>query len=145
MEAFVARHEVHVAYEHGQHYSREELKSAVTVSLQSNWKSVTSKGTKLDLEPCLKTPVAMTSCADEILFIADTENKKLVEVRVERADSKLECNVRTVMNLKENVNPTGLCVVEGQQKLLLADSGTFGGLVVLNLKTEVPCAAKFTE
>ena len=80
-----------------------------------------------------------------ILFIADTGNKKLAEVRVERADFKLECNVRTVMNLKENVNPTGLCVVEGQQKLFLADFGTFGGLVVLNLKTEVPCAAKFTE
>ena len=41
-------------------------------------------------------------------------------------DFKPECNVRTVMNLKENVNPTGLCVVEGQQKLLLADYGTFG-------------------
>ena len=106
---------------------------------------MTNKVTKLDLEPYLKTPVAMTSCADEILFIADTGNKKLVEVRVERADFKQECNVRTVMNLKENVNPTGLCVVEGQQKLLLADFGTFGGLVVLNLKTEVPCAAKFTE
>ena len=103
---------------------------------------MTSKGTKLDLEPCLKTPVAMTSYADEILFIADTGNNKLVEVRVERADFKLECNVRTVMNLKENVNPTGLCVTEGQQKLFLADSGTFGGLVVLNLETEVPCAAK---
>ena len=106
---------------------------------------MTNKVTKLDLEPYMKTPVAMTSCADEILFIADTGNKKLVEVRVERADFKQECNVRTVMNLKENVNPTGLCVVEGQQKLLLADFGTFGGLVVLNLKTEVPCAAKFTE
>ena len=56
------------------------------------------------------------------------------------------------MNLKENINPTELCVIEGQQKLLLADSGTFGGLVVLNLKmtqhnnsyeTEVNCAAKF--
>ena len=68
-----------------------------------------------------------------ILFIADTENKKLAEVRVERADFKLECNVRTVMNLKENVNPTGLCVVEGQQKLLLADSETFGGLVGVSL------------
>ena len=41
----------------------------------------------------MKTPVAMTSCADEILFIADTENKKLVEVRVERADFKLKCNM----------------------------------------------------
>ena len=95
---------------------------------------MTSKGTKLDLEPSLKTPVAMTSCADEILFIADTGNKKLVEVRVEGADFKLECNVQTVMNLKENINPTGLCVIEGQLKLLLADSGTFGGLVVLNLQ-----------
>ena len=75
---------------------------------------MTNKVTKLDLEPYLKTPVAMTSCADEILFIADTGNKKLVEVRVERADFKQECNVLTVMNLKENVNPTGLCVVEGQ-------------------------------
>ena len=95
---------------------------------------MTSKETKLDLEPCLKIPVAMTSCADEILFIADTGKKKLVEVGVERADFKPECNVQTVMNLKENVNPTGLCVTEGQ--LLLA---------VLNLETEVPCAAKFTE
>ena len=41
--------------------------------------------------------------------------------------------MRTVMNLKENVNPTGLCVVEGQQKLLLADSETFGGLVGVSL------------
>ena len=76
---------------------------------------MTSKGKKLDLEPCLKIPVAMTSCADEILFIADTGKKKLVEVGVERADFKPECNVRTVVNLKENVNPTGLCVTEGQQ------------------------------
>ena len=67
----------------------------------------------------------MTSCADEILFIANTENKKLVEARVERADFKLECNVRMVMNLKENVNPIGLCIIEGQQKLLPTDS-TFG-------------------
>ena len=104
-----------------------------------------SKGTKVDLEPCLTTPMTMTSYADEILFIADNGNKKLAEVRVKRADFKPECNLRTVMNLKERVNPTGLCVVEGQQKLLLADSGTSGGLVVLNLKTEVPCAAKFTE
>ena len=36
MEAFVARHEVHVDYEYGRHYSREELKSAITVFLQSN-------------------------------------------------------------------------------------------------------------
>ena len=57
----------------------------------------------------------MTSCADEILFIADTENKKLVEVRVERADFKLKCNMWTVMNLKENINPTELYVIEGQQ------------------------------
>ena len=121
------------------------MKSAITVFLQSNKKSVTSKGTKVDLEPCLTTLVTMTSYADEILFIADTGNKKLAEVRVKRADFKPECNVRTVMNLRERVNPTGLCVVEGQQKLLLADSGTSGGLVVLNLKTEVPCAAKFTE
>ena len=121
------------------------MKSAITVFLQSNKKTVTSKGTKLDLEPCLTTLVTMTSYADEILFIADTGNKKLAEVTVKRADFKPECIVRTVMNLKERVNPTGLCVVEGQQKLLLADSGTSGGLVVLNLKTEVPCAAKFTE
>ena len=38
------------------------------------------------------------------------------------------------MNLKDDVNPTGLCVIEGQQKLLLADSGTFGGLLVINLE-----------
>ena len=106
---------------------------------------MTSKGTKLDLEPCLRTPVTMTSYADEILFIAYTGSKKVAEVRVERADFKPKCNVRTVMNLEENVNPTELCVVEDQQKLSLADSGIFGGLVVLNLKTEVPCAAKFTE
>ena len=113
VEAFVTRHKLHVDYEHmhGQHHSREELKSVITVFLQSNKKSVTSKGTKFDLEQCLKTTVAMTSCADEILFIADTGNKKLVEVRVEKADLKLECNVRTVLNLKENVNPTGLCVI----------------------------------
>ena len=106
---------------------------------------MTSKGIKLDLEPCLKTLVTMTSCPDEILFVIDSGNKKLAKVRVKRADFKPECNVRTVMNLKENVNLTGLCVVEGQQKLLLVDSGTFGGLVVLNPETEVPCAAKFTE
>ena len=41
MKAFVARHEVHVNYEHGQHHSREEFKSAITVFLQSNKKSVT--------------------------------------------------------------------------------------------------------
>ena len=93
MKAFVARHEVHVDYEHGQHHSREELKSATTVFLQSNKKSVTRQGTKLDQEPRLKTPVAMTSCADEILFIGDTENKKLVEVKVERADFKLQRNM----------------------------------------------------
>ena len=104
---------------------------------------MTSKGIKLDLEPCLKTLVTMTSCPDEILFVIDSGNKKLAKVRVKRADFKPECNVRTVMNLKENVNLTGLCVVEGQ--LLLVDSGTFGGLVVLNPETEVPCAAKFTE
>ena len=40
------------------------------------------------------------------------------------------------MNLKENINPTEMCVIEGQQKLLLADSGTFEGLVVLNLKDD---------
>ena len=42
MKAFVARHEVHVNYEHGQHHGREELKSAITVFLQSTKKSVTS-------------------------------------------------------------------------------------------------------
>ena len=134
MEAFVARHKVHVDHQHAKNHSREELKSAINQFLQSNKKSVTSKGTKLDLEPCVKTPVAVTSFADEILFIADTGTKKLVEVRVEKADFKLECYVRTVMNLKDNVNPTGLCVIEGQQKLLLADSGTFGGLLVINLE-----------
>ena len=48
----------------------------------------------------MKTPVAVTSFADEILFIADTGTKRLVEVRVEKADFKLECHVRTVMNLR---------------------------------------------
>lgn len=134
MEAFVARHKVHVDHQLAKNHSREELKSAINQFLQSNKKSVTSKGTKLDLEPCVKTPVAVTSFADEILFIADTGTKRLVEVRVEKADFKLECHVRTVMNLKDNVNPTGLCVIEGQQKLLLADSGIFGGLLVINLE-----------
>lgn len=95
---------------------------------------MTSKGTKLDLESCVKTPVAMTSLADEILFIADTETMRLVELRVEKVDFKLECHVRSVMNLKDDINPTGLCVIEGQQKLLLADSRTFGGLLVINLE-----------
>ena len=134
MEAFVARHKVHVDHQHAKNHSREELKSAINQFLQSNKKSVTSKGTKLDLEPCVKTPVAVTSFAGEILFIADTGTKRLVEVRVEKADFKLECHVQTVVNLKDNVNPTGLCVIEGQQKLLLADSGTFGGLLVINLE-----------
>ncbi|KAJ7361973.1 hypothetical protein OS493_014624 [Desmophyllum pertusum] len=81
MEAFVARHKVHVDHENAKNHSREELKSAINRFLQSNKKSVTNKGTKLDLEPCVKTPVAMTSLADEILFIADTGTRRLVEVR----------------------------------------------------------------
>ena len=95
---------------------------------------MTSKGTKLVLEPSVKTPVAMTSLADEILFLADTGTKRLLEVRVEKADFKLDCYMRTVMNFKDNANPTGLCIIEGQQKLLLADSGTDGGLLVVNLE-----------
>ncbi|KAJ7384375.1 hypothetical protein OS493_022488 [Desmophyllum pertusum] len=38
------------------------------------------------------------------------------------------------MNFNSNVNPTRLCVIEGQQKLLPADSGTVGGLLMLNLE-----------
>ena len=71
---------------------------------------------------------------DEILFIADTGNRKLVEVRVEKADYKMSCHMRTAMKFKDDVNPTGLCATEGQQKFLLADSGTSGGLLVLSLK-----------
>ena len=93
MEAFVARHKVHIDHEHAKNHSREELKSAINQFLQSNKKSVTSKGTKLDLEPCVKTPVAMTSLADEILFIADIGTMRLVEIRVEKVDFKLECHV----------------------------------------------------
>ena len=52
---------------------------------------MTSKGTKLDLEPFLRTPVTMTSYADEILFIAYTGSKKVAEVRVDRADFKPMC------------------------------------------------------
>ena len=134
MEAFVARHKVKVVQENAKNRIREELKSAINHFLQNNKKKVTSKGTKLDLEPSVKTPVAMTSLADEILFLADTETKRLLEVRVEKADFKLDCYLRTVMNFKDNINPTGLCIIEGQQKLLLADSGTDWGLLVVNLE-----------
>jgi len=134
MEAFVARHKVRVVQENGKNRSREELKSAINQFLQNSKKKVTSKGTKLDLEPSVKTPVAMTNVADEILFLADTGTKRLFEVRVKKADFKLDCYTRTVMNFKDNVDPTGLCVIEGQQKLLLADSGTDGGLLAVNLE-----------
>ena len=107
MEAFVTRHKVNVVQENAKNCSREELKSAINQFLQNN--KVTSKGTKLDLEPSVKTPVAMTSLADEIIFLADTETRRLFEVRVEKADCKLDCYMRTVMNFKDNVNPTGLC------------------------------------
>ena len=133
MEAFVTRHKVELVQENAKNCSREELKSAINQFLQNNKKKVTSKGTKLDMEPSVKTPVAMTSLANEILFLADTGSKRLFEVRVEKADFKLDCYMRTVMNFKDKVNPTGLCVIEGQQKLLLADSGTDGGLLVVNL------------
>ena len=102
MEAFVARHKVKVVRENAKNRSREELKSAINQFLQNNKKKVTSKGTKLDLEPSVKTPVATTSLPDEILFLADTGTKRLLEVRVEKADFKLDCYLRTVMNLKDN-------------------------------------------
>ena len=76
----------------------------------------------------------MTSLADEILFLADTWAKRLFEVRVEKADFKLDCYMPMFMNFEDNVNPKGLCVIEDQQKLLLADSGTDGGLLVVNLE-----------
>lgn len=134
MEAFVARHKVKVVQENAKSRGREELKSAINQFLQNNKKKVTSKGTKLDLEPSVKPPVAMTSLADEILFLADTGTKRLFEVRVRKADFKLNCYMRRVMDFKDNVNPTGLCFIEGQQKLLLTDSGTDGGLLVVNLE-----------
>ena len=133
MEAFVARHKVNVVQENDKNRSQEDLKSAINQFLQNN-KKVTSNGTKLDLERSVKTPVAMTSLADEILFLADTGTKRLLEVRVEKADFKLDCYMRTVINFKDNANPTGLCIIEGQQKLLLADSGTGGSLLVVNLE-----------
>ena len=134
MEAFVTRHNVKVVQENAKSCSREELKSAINQFLQNNKKKVTSKGTKLDLEPSVKTPVAMTSLAGEILFLNDTGTKRLFQVRVEKADFKLDCYMPMVMNFEDNVNPKGLCVIEGQQKLLLADSGTDGGLLVVNLE-----------
>ena len=134
MEAFVARHKVKVVQENAKNRSREDFKSAINQFPQNNKKKVTSKGTKLDLEPSVKTPVTKTSLADEILFLADTGTKRLLEVRVEKADFKLDCYMGTVMNFKDNANPTGLCIIEGQQKLLLADSGTDGGLLVVNLE-----------
>lgn len=135
MEAFVARNKIKLNQENAARHSREELKSAISQFLQSNKKTATSKGTKLELqETNVKTPVVMTSLGDEILFIADTGTKKLVEVRVEKDDFKLSCYTRTVLDLNDNVNPTGLCVIDGQQKLLLADSGTHGGLLVVNLE-----------
>ena len=102
MEAFVARHKVKVVRENAKNRSREELKSAINQFLQNNKKKVTSKGTKLDLEPSVKTPVAIKSLPDEILFLADTGTKRLLEVRVEKADFKLDCYLRTVMNFKDN-------------------------------------------
>ncbi|KAJ7384305.1 hypothetical protein OS493_022410 [Desmophyllum pertusum] len=81
MEAFVARQKVHIDHENAKNHSREEFKSAINRFLQSNKKSVTNKGTKLDLEPCVKTPVAMTSLADEIIFIADTGTRRLDNVQ----------------------------------------------------------------
>lgn len=114
--------------------SPRSVKSAISQFLQIKKKKVPSKGTKLDLEPSVKTPVAMTSLAGEILFLNDTGTKRLFQVRVEKADFKLDCYMPMVMNFKDNVNPKKLCVIEGQQKLLLADSGTDGGLLVVNLE-----------
>ena len=91
MDAFVARRKVKVVRENAKNRSREELKSAINQFLQNNKKKVTSKGTKLDLEPSVKTPVAITSLPDEILFLANTGTKRLLEVRVEKADFKLDC------------------------------------------------------
>ena len=92
-----------------------------------------NKGTLLDLRPAVKTPVAMTSLADEILFIADTGTRKLIEVKVEKADFKLQCHSRTVIKFKDNVSPNGLCVIKNRQKLLLADSDPAGGILMINL------------
>ena len=76
----------------------------------------------------------MKSFPDDIVILADSKIKRLVKVRVEKADFKLECYMCTIMNFKEKVHPTGLCAIEAQQKLLLADSGTDGGLLVISLK-----------
>lgn len=86
-----------------------DQKEACRECQENNKKKVTSKGTKLDLEPSVKTPVAMTSLADEILFLADTGTKRLFEARVEKANFKLDCYMRTVMKFKDNVNSTRLC------------------------------------
>lgn len=98
MEAFVARHKIKLGRENATRHSRDELKSAINQFLQSN-KKVTSKGTELELETSVKTPVAMTSLGDEILFIADTGTKKLFEVRVEKDDFKLGRYMRIVLDL----------------------------------------------
>ena len=129
MEAFVARHKVKVVRENAKNRSREELKSAINQFLQNNKKKVTSKGTKFDLEPSFKTPVAITSLPDEILFLADTGTKRLLEVRVEKADFKLDRYLRTVMNFKDNHGQSNR-IVHHRRPAEIAD----GGLLVVNLK-----------
>ena len=99
MEAFVARHKIKLGRENATRHSRDELKSAINQFLQSNTKKATSKGTELELETSVKTPVAMTSLGDEILFMADTGTKKLFEVRVEKDDFKLGRYMQIVLDL----------------------------------------------
>ena len=106
MNVFVTRHKAEINSWHDgldenvKNHSREELKSAIHQFPQGNRKKVGNKGTLLDLQPAVKTPVAMTSLADEILFIADTGTRKLIEVKVEKADFKLQCHSRTVIKLR---------------------------------------------
>ena len=61
VEAFVARHNVHVESTNLRNLTRDEMKTAIDQFLQRNTKSASSRGTKLDLEPGVRTPVAMTS------------------------------------------------------------------------------------
>ena len=64
----------------------------------------------------------MTSLADEILFISDTGTRILVEIKVKKADFKLQCHSRTVIKFKDNISPTGLCVIKGSA----------GGILMIN-------------
>ena len=119
--------------ENVKNHSREELKSAIHQFLQGNRKKAGNKGTLLDLQPAVKTPAVMTSLVDKILFIAGTGTRRLIEVKVEKADFKLQCHSRTVIKFKDNVSPNGLCVIKNGQKFLLADSGPAGGILMINL------------